>query len=556
MKKPSKRTARVGVLVAGAVGLVGALLPSQVEAAPAAPALVVPAWSNQDPITGCRDEYDSGVVGNSPIAFGLLQNDIPRGITISKWMLGDPIPGTGKRKKVGTVYGKGRLVTPEAPEVWLGQRTPLLEGGSVTDAKKITSGASFLTDHWWGSMDNVGCQTNIGYVIGQGKSDVATAFNYDGDIWRAGVEKWWALPKEYAREGQMGYVKFTCRGTPTGKVDTYWEKVNTGDGFRGSSLSKANNQQEAGRAPACQDEVFKDSRVRHFWDMTYYGNSEPRTNRGCTTDSRYNTLGCYQLMYQGPWKRTIRFETHAWAPALKARIASSATITIPAKYSTADVQRSVTRKLSWRVTDSTISGSWPSGYRESRFTKPGSPEAFQTLSPYTVPAGGDRFVLSGWGNVKSSDQYMEFRLTADTDGTWVWPTDPVTGDPMERPAVVIRVGYTLGNFDSNSGSCTAGEYWKNLKPLRDDACIQGFVPTTWGVPTDQGERERRVFRSGKDANGNEMGSTATFKSTPISGNWLDSELKVQNLSTDAPGTVSANVSWDINLSGQIDGRDL
>ena len=125
VKKPSKRTARVGVLVAGAVGLVGALLPSQVEAAPAAPALVVPAWSNQDPITGCRDEYDSGVVGNSPIAFGLLQNDIPRGITISKWMLGDPIPGTGNRRKVGTVYGKGRLVTSEAPEVWLGQRTPI-----------------------------------------------------------------------------------------------------------------------------------------------------------------------------------------------------------------------------------------------------------------------------------------------------------------------------------------------------------------------------------------------------------------------------------------------
>ena len=536
----------------GAVALAAPLVPMQASAV--APPAVAIAPTLTDPITRCQDDYDSGVVGNTPIAFGMLQNEIPRGITVSKWVPGDPV--SSNRKKVGTIYGKGRIVTPEAPEVWLGQRTPYLEGGSVIDAKQLTSGARFYTDHWFGTMDNVGCQTNIPYAVGPGKSDVARAIAYDGGAFRSsGVEKWWGIPKEYSREGAAGYVKFTCRGEPnaTGDSGYYWKKINSGYGFKGALDSKGVDS-EAGRAPACQDGVFKDSRVRHFWDMTYYGNSEPRTNRGCSTASDYNTLGCYQLMYQGPWKRSIRFETHAWAPALRAKLSSTATILIPPRYSSDPVQRAVTRKLSWRITDARISGSWPSGYRESRFTKPATLESFKTLSPYTVPGTGENFLLSGWGSVVNPDEFMVFRLTADTDGTWVWPTDPDTGEAMERPAVVIRVGYTLGNFDSNSGSCTAGEYWNDLKPSRNDACIQGFVPTTWGVPTGQSDRERRVFNFKTD--GKDNASTATFQSTAITGNWMDSELKVQNVSTDAPATVSANVGWEIRLSGQIDGRDL
>ena len=31
-----------------------------------------------DQVTGCWEEYDSGVVGSSPISFGMLQNDIRR----------------------------------------------------------------------------------------------------------------------------------------------------------------------------------------------------------------------------------------------------------------------------------------------------------------------------------------------------------------------------------------------------------------------------------------------------------------------------------------------
>ena len=111
----------------------------------------------------------------------------------------------------------------------------------------------------------------------------------------------------------------------------------------------------------------------------------------------------------------------------------------------------------------------------------------------------------------------------------------------------------MGNFDDNSGSCTSGEYWNDLKPSRNDACIQGFVPTVWAVPTDQGQRERRVFPTGKDANGKDVTSSAYFTWTPIPGqNWMDSQLKVQNVTTDAPQTVSANVTWTIRLAGEID----
>ena len=539
-----KRSYRLATLGVCAIGLsAGLLTPGVASARPT------------DPVTGCWEEYDSGVVGSSPISFGMLQNDIPRGITISKWLPAAKAAkyrtDTKARVKVGA--DSYSLVTPEAPEVWLGQRTPYMDGGTVTDAKQILSGSSFKTDHWWGSMDNVGCQTNIMYAIGQGKSDVASAIGYNGRPVREGVEKWWGIPKEYSYEGPKGYVKFTCRGTPGASDSGYfWNKVNSGAGFTGSDASKGVDPQ-AGKAPACQDEVFKDSRVRHFWDMTYYGNTEPRTARGCTTSSSNSTLGCYQLMYQGPWKRSIRFETHVWAPAMKTRISSTATIVIPAKYSTETPKRSVTRRLSWRITDANISGSWPSGYRQSRFTKPSKPSDFELPSPYTIPGGGQSFLLSGWGSIADARQVMEYRLTADTDGTWNWPVDPVTGEEMERPSGTVKVGYQLGNFDDNSGSCTSGEYWNDLKPSRNDACIQGFVPTVWAVPTDQGQRERRVFPTGKDANGKDVTSSAYFTWTPIPGqNWMDSQLKVQNVTTDAPQTVSANVTWTIRLAGEID----
>ena len=108
--KSSYRLVTLGVC---AIGLsAGLLTPGMASARPT------------DPVTGCWEEYDSAVAGNTPISFGLLQNDIPRGITISKWLpasLAAKYPNAPKARVGDSPY---RLVTPEAPEVWLGQRTP------------------------------------------------------------------------------------------------------------------------------------------------------------------------------------------------------------------------------------------------------------------------------------------------------------------------------------------------------------------------------------------------------------------------------------------------
>jgi len=477
-------------------------------------------------------------------------NEIPQSLRVDRTTAGRVVDG---KKPVPAA------VTSKTIPVWLGQKTPYMDGGNTLDYKKYTSGSAWNTDWWWDpdyTRHTVGCHTWIPYVIGPGDGDKASkaTYDYDGnpygrnDDWR-GMGNWWAFPKNYSRLGVEGFHSWTCRGEVVDKGSVYWRKVNAGSGFFGDNDTDRRNP-DAGRAPACQDPQFKNMTVKSWFSQTYYGNlpNNVRTSNGCKVVGT-KIAGCWSEIYGGPWANTWRQETHVYAVALRAALSSTAQIDIPSEYRLPGDPAS--RRLSWVITKADTTGSWPSG---SSGLETNEVPTGNTVTPFTVPGRSvgraEPYVIGSWGNVDKPEQRMTFRLTATTDGTWAWPVND-QGEELVRPSVDLTFQYTLNDFNYQRASCGStsdgrGE-WTQQAP-----CLFGQVPTLYRVTDNIKENEQRKPKL--DDKGNPI-STADFKSEAVQGGWMTSDLKVQQTRFDwgsaGGGYVGVNPRWDINLSGTI-----
>ena len=541
-------TARAWAAPIASAGLVASFLTAGVMVTPQA------ATARQtDAQTGCQEVYDSGVVGNTPIQFMRVVNEIPQSLRVDRTT-------PGRVSASGTVTPA--TVTSATRPVWLGQKTPRMDGGNTRDHKEYNSGSAWWTDHWWDAgwlRHTVGCFTNIPFVIGPGDGDKAhqTTYDYDGKLYGRNAEwrgrgNWWAFPKNYSREGVQGFHSWTCRGAvdPKKPDSVYWQKVNQGSGFFGDTDSDR-PLRAAGSAPECQDPTFQNMTVRSRLSQTYYGNlpDDVRTGNTCEATGTGGVAGCWNEMYPGPWVRSWRQITHVYAVALRANLQSTAQISIPAEYRLpGDPQ---TRRLSWVITKADTTGTWPAG---SAGLKDNEVPTGNKVSPFTVPGGtpgrAQGYTIGTWGNVNRPEQRMTFRLTATTDGTWSWPVDE-RGEELLRPSVDLSFKFTLNNFNYQGASCsgTSGGTgpWSVQQP-----CLFNLVPTIFQVSDNIQQNERRQPKL--DEKGNPI-STAGFTSEAVQGGWSTSDLRVQQTRLDwgsAGGAyVGANARWDINLSGTI-----
>ncbi|MFZ4511536.1 MAG: hypothetical protein ACOYNJ_11305 [Candidatus Nanopelagicales bacterium] len=546
-----RSTVRAWTSPIACAGLVAGLL--TVGAVMTAPAVA----AADDPQTGCDNVYDSAVVGRTPIRFMRLVNEVPQRLTVS-------------RTVAGSVDAAGRVtpakVTDTTRPVWIGQKTPYMEGGKTLDYKKWSqrhSNEGWPTDHWWNSSydrHHVGCHTNMPYIIGPGDGEKAfeNTYDYEGklygrnDAWR-GKGNWWAFPKRYEAVGQSGFSTWTCRG-PVEAANTsstpWWQKVDQGSGFFGDTDTDK-KMKKAGWAPACTDSVLTDLTVRSYLGQTFYGNldSDVRTTNRCEVSGASNAVGCWNELYGGPWARTWRQVTHVYGVALRASLQSTAQIDVPSDFR--NPGEPATRRLSWVITKAETTGTWPAG---SGGLKDSKVPTGNGVSPFTVlggaPGRAPDYTIGTWGNINKREQRLTFRLTATTDGTWTWPVNPETGEELVRPSVDLTFKFNLNNFNTG-GSCSStsgGEGpWTANQP-----CIFGLVPTIFQVSNDITQNERRDPKL--DDKGNPV-SSADFKTEAIQGGWTTSDLKVQQTRVDwgsAGGAyVGANVKWDINLSGVI-----
>lgn len=537
---------RTAAPVASLALMAGVLTVSAITVAPAAQAA-------DDPQTGCDDVYDSAVVGRTPIQFMRMINEIPQSLRVDRTTAGRVVPG--KQPVPAAVSSK-------TIPVWLGQKTPYMDGGNTRDHKEYNSGSAWWTDHWWDAgytRHTIGCFTNIPFVVGPGDGDKAfqATYDYDGKLYGRNAEwrgrgNWWAFPKNYSREGVNGYHSWTCRGAvdPLKTTTVYWKKVNQGSGFFGDNDTDRKNP-DAGRAPACEDPQFQNMTVKSYLSQTYYGNlpDNVRTSNRCEASGTKGAAGCWNAIWGGPWARTWRQETHVYAVALRAALSSTAQIDIPSEYRLPGDP--ATRRLSWVITKAETTGSWPSGSSglESNEVPTGN-----TVTPFTVPGGvpgrAATYMIGSWGNVNKPEQRMTFRLTATTDGTWSWPVND-QGEELLRPSVDLTFQYRLNNFNYQGASCS-GTSGGEGPWTKDQQCLFGLVPTLFQVTDNIQQNERRQPKL--DEKGNPI-STADFKSEAVQGGWSTSDLKVQQTRFDwgsAGGAyVGANARWDINLSGTI-----
>ncbi|MGI9196498.1 MAG: hypothetical protein ACR2KE_03450 [Candidatus Nanopelagicales bacterium] len=558
MREPGRRLvslASSGALLAGLLtGVVLVSVPAQVASAA------------DDRETGCDEKYDSAVVGNTPIMFQRIVNHIPQGVAVSTLTRG-----------TGTT--PSRVVTAPRP-VWLGQKTPYLNGGDTLDYKKWNQRGSegWPADNWWDSSytrHHVGCATNYPFLIGPGEGEKARRLNYSGQLfgrnaeWR-GKASWWGVPKRYEQDYVGGFSTWTCRGAVdvpadadlrTWTTDTvYWKLVSQGSGFFGDNDSDR-VKLDAGRAPKCENSVFRDMSVVPYFLQTYYGSlpSDVRTSNRCDASSTGNVVGCWQQIYHGPWNRSWRTETHVFAASLLATVKSTTTIEIPDAYRAPGDPK--TRRVSWAVNRASITGRWPDGASDLGDAR--VPAAGQT-SKYTVPGGiagtEQEFKVGGWASTTTGEKKLIFRLTASTDGTWNWPTcqdetQCVLGDELQRPSVDLNFGYTLDSFDKLESSCQGDGLWRTSKFYTESApCTIGTVPTAFRVSTDSRQNERR--QPVVDDKGNPISTVSFDHKVVAAGDWMTSDLKVQSVRTDPPGGegggyVGANVRWEIQLAGRI-----
>ena len=532
---------------------------------------------NMDNETGCQEVYDSAVVGNTPIMFQRIINHIPQGVTVS----------TLKR---GTADEASEISSRPKP-VWLGQKTPYMNGADTLDYKKWNrrnGSEGWPADNWWDSSfmrHTVGCLTNYPFLIGPGEGpaspNVASPrlIDYDGKLYGRdsnlrGKVTWWGIPKRYEADWVGGFSTWTCRGdvqvpekvNPSSwKTDSvYWKKVNQGSGFFGDNDTDRNNR-DAGRAPACENSAFADMEVKPYFRQEFYGSlpSDVRTSNRCDVSSTSDTVGCWQRIYKGPWNRSWRTETNVFAASMLANVRSYTQMEVPTEYRTFGAPKK--RTLSWAISDVSIDGAWPDGFEEKSAVRP----TLGKVSAYTVPgsipgdgASDQPFKFGGWISTTPGKKEMRLTLTGTTDGTWEWPTCidenacPL-GQPMVRPQVSIVFSYELSDFDKLKVSCSrSGLDYDSSFYTERAPCTIGMVPTLYPVGNDS--RTNEQFEPKTDDKGKRLPREIDeVQFSPIQSQfWSTTDLKFQQskpeVETEGAGTVGANVRWNITLSGVID----
>jgi hypothetical protein len=519
-----------------------------------------------DSRTGCWIGY---YAGDTSIwrgwAIQAMVNRIPANVGVSQYSLVD---------------GKGTLAGPAAPAVTIGQRTPHLEGISVTESKKIIRGSERNTDHFF-SAPSYGCNTNAPYIVSQGLLDAkdVKAWRYDGGLRTAASNnpggparpQWWGHARQTDYDGPTGFYTWTCRGLPANQTstsantggDTYWQTVDQGTGFRGDAGASDRADRASGSAPACQDLNLDGMKLTTRYSISKRGALEARNDqveypRSCSVDD--NTLvGCWQEIYP-LWDRAWAFQYHVYASALRAKITSETQIQVPSNWSsTGKVE---TRPITWRITDASVTGEWPKYATKggtvdmSGIELPASEQDWTTPSPFSIPGTRQPFTVSGYGT-PMGPQEMSFILTADTDGTWTWFKD-IRGRELPRPQVKVTFGYVISNYD-DGGSCKDKVWYDNDafgSGRNNDAagnhCIQGQVPTIWPLPANSANYWKRVPDATVEKDGKPVRNTptVTFDAKRFEGCWQNDELKIQdNSTTSTVPSVGADFTWDIRLSG-------
>ena len=512
--------------------------------------------ASRDSRAGCDiDDVAGDNSRNRGWAVQALVNRIPKGVSVSQF-------------DVAT----GEAPMPDAAPVAVGQRTPKMEGVSVTESKRIIRGSYYDTDNFW-SGPTYGCASWAPFVVGQGGLDEegVQAWNYDGNIRGLAGDpagrsrtQWWAHARQTNYNGPTGSYTWTCRGLPTGNADTFWARVSRGTGFfgDGSDASKP----DAGRAPACRDDRMRNFTLTTRYSISKLGGLEARDDqneypRYCSVTGN-DLVGCWQEIYPLGWDRAWAFQYHVYASALRASMDSNVRIRLPNDFSD---EAGTVRALTWRISDATITGAWPKFTDDAGVTRdmsgvtvPLNRQDLATPSAFTVPAGlKDTFTLAGYGR-PMGNQRMTFLLTGDTDGTWTWPVSKTTGRALERPQIRITIGFTISNFD-NGGSCEAKTWYDNkafgIGRNNDSAgphCIEGQVPTIWPLPKNADklwQREIDEFVPDKDGVLVPNAPTTTFTATVLASCYKKDELTIQDNSPKTAPVIGADYTWNIRLAG-------
>ncbi|MFM9135261.1 MAG: hypothetical protein ACKOT0_07495 [bacterium] len=519
--------------------------------------------ASYDQRTSCEiDNWAGDNSINRGWALQALVNQIPQDVTISQ---------------LGVAKGKATLTTPDPAPINIGQRTPNMEGIRVTDSKQIVRGSQYSTDHFWDGY-SYSCSTNAPFIVGPGavNDPKVKTWNYDGQLRTPSNSggarpQWWGHARQTNYDGPTGWYTWTCRDTPNGKSggasDTFWGKVNSGTGFvgDGSDTGAAN----AGRAPACQNDVMKDLKFTTRYSISKRGGLEARSDQGtyprsCSVDGAA-PVGCWQEIYSGGWLRAWAFQYKIFATALRSEISSGTRMAIPAGYEVAEDPTVRDVALSWRIVGANINegdGTWPSftsggekyDFSTGDFRKGYDGQDFAKSSPYTVPGGGSTFSLGGWGQPEGA-QSMTFLLVGDSDGTWTWPTN-AKGDELERPRVRVSLGFKVSNFD-DKGSCESkimGDSSSSSTDSDDKTgrhCIEGIVPTLWPLPSDSKQFWYRVHDAmTKDGKPTEPNIDKAKVEVVPAACWSDTNFKFSDQSNyQTVPDVSANFTWKLYLAG-------
>lgn len=516
-----------------------------------------PVRASRDSRSGCDVDDAAGDVFwiNRGWAVQALVNRIPKDVSISQF---------------DTATGQAPM--PSAAPVAIGQRTPKMEGVSVTTSKQIIRGSQHLTDNFYNGYI-YGCHSQAPFVVGQGGLDEAgvQAWNYDGAVRtpansRGARTQWWGHARETNYDGPTGYFTWTCRGLPTGSADTLWSRVSDGTGFTGDGGDR--DRTDAGLAPECLDENMAGFTLTTRYSISKRGHLEARDDQGtyprfCSVEGN-ELVGCWQEIYPLEWNRAWGFQYHVYASALRAVLDSDTRIRLPNEYSETP---GTVQPLTWRISDGDITGAWPdftdgNGERRnmSGVSTPLTQQNLSRPSDFTIPAGlKDTFTLAGYGTPMGNQQ-MTFLLTGDTDGTWSWPVSKVTGRSLPRPQVRITVGYTIANFD-DGGSCNQKMYFDDARfgggrgnDRAGQHCLEGQVPTIWPLPEDRSKMWRRQideFVTDKDGKRVRNTPTTNFEATVLASCYKKDEIVIQDNSPKTAPVVGADFTWNIRLAGTL-----
>lgn len=509
-----------------------------------------PLKASYDWRTGCEiDDWAGDNSINRGWALQAMVNLIPQGVTVSQ---------------TGVQNGRAVVTTPTAPDINVGQRTPKMEQINVTDSKKFIRGSQYSTDHFYEGYA-YSCHTNAPFVVGFGdiNSTSVKTWNYDGSQRKptdSQKPQWWAHPRQTDYNGPTGWYTWACRGTPNGKTgnasNAFWGKVDSGTGFVGDGQDR--NASSAGRAPGCQDNVMKDLKFTTRYSISKRGGLEERNDsdypRDCTVEGAA-PVGCWQEIYSGGWLRAWAFQYKIFATAMRAELSSETRITVPGAFDPDNAGFS--KPLSWRIVDASINnGTWPSftsegkefDFSDAAFTKSQDRQDWATLSPYTVPGSRGTFTLGGWGTPEGM-QTMSFLLVGDSDGTWQWPVNQSTGEPLERPRVRVNLNFKVSNFD-DGGSCNKKIDGDNSLSATDKEdtrgrhCIQGVVPTLWPLPADASNNWRRIH----DANAKPSITTEVKPLASVCWNTEKFAFNDESKLASVPD-VGADFTWRLFLAG-------